>query len=411
MDWLGHIRMTGLWCLAPCTKACSDAGWCSIICPIRLNWWTMSLNSCSVEGNLRPNGCVNRWNCSALTPTALSNTKALDSTLKLAPPPSARARDLIVSKRVTRTSTGSFPLLWKWSKSWAARILISSSNGENLTDNPWMRNDTGSSCWPLTIPPWNISCGVRVRASSRAAPPNCEMIAAACLWGSMSLVIVHSRRPCNHVLKGNDVSSPGSHLGGSRCDWYPPPGIMWHTDARATATSMNAVTPEIAPMWSFVEILTGIMLIKLLLTPVKSPSCLGFTPLRLGISAVLVGSWCSAPSRSGSECIGLTTVLALTEAWFTLAFVGCSAATAMVQYARCREKNTAMRSGAIALLYRRQLRPRLHANAAQLNRATPAPSRAPLPARKTRVLTDHRWRSLFYAKCKRSLKLQVLRRK
>ena len=44
---------------------------------------------------------------------------------------------------------------------------------------------------PFRIPPWSISCGVIMRAISRAAPPRRVMIAAVCWCGCRSVNMIH----------------------------------------------------------------------------------------------------------------------------------------------------------------------------------------------------------------------------
>eukprot|EP00972_Heterocapsa_arctica_P085559 12611037-Heterocapsa_arctica.AAC.1 len=70
------------------------------------------------------------------------------------------------------------------------------------------------------------------RASSWAAPPRREMIAAHCCADCRSVMMVQRTRSCNQSRTGLAVSLPGDHDGGMR--WLPrsaplslwPPGIM-----------------------------------------------------------------------------------------------------------------------------------------------------------------------------------------
>ena len=68
---------------------------------------------------------------------------------------------------------------------------LSSSRSANRACNDPNKYVTGSTATPFTTPPVVISCGVTMRAISRAAPPRRMMMAAHCWYGCRSVSMIH----------------------------------------------------------------------------------------------------------------------------------------------------------------------------------------------------------------------------
>ena len=169
---------------------------------------------------------------------ALSKIREAVSMLTVAPPPSARALDLTISKRLNTISVVSPLLRQKFSRSCADRNLISSSSGPNLVLRPWRRYASGSRCCPPTIPPWKISAGDKVRAISLAAPPSWLTTSATCWCTSRSLEIAQIMRSCVQLLKL--VLLPGSHRGGSLALLPAPPGCHMRPKTDTAAHNVSS---------------------------------------------------------------------------------------------------------------------------------------------------------------------------
>ena len=151
----------------------------SRMCPILLIALAMALSSCSFRGRFVPKGWSSCMSCVVLTPHARRSWSAHPSVL-MTNCPSVLARCRTISYRVRTSLMDSRGPRAKLSISVMATNRDSSPSCAKRACRPYTMYDTGSTMTPFIIPPWVISWGVRVRASSLAAPSSRKMIAATC---------------------------------------------------------------------------------------------------------------------------------------------------------------------------------------------------------------------------------------